>query len=111
MTELAAAAVSVALTVWAVAAWDIMRKWVQEKSAATLFRHQADFERLVSTRCDQFERAVQQKSEQQDARIETNKKAIENLAKEIDQEMQALRAQQVGVLSGMGGASQRRRFP
>lgn len=108
MNQFVAIALGVAAMAWALAAWDILRKWVANHSAATLFRRQADYERLVSSRCEQFERAVQDQIAAQADRLEVNRRAIENLAKELDEETKALRAQQAGVLSGM---QPRRRIP
>lgn len=108
MSDLAAIAFGLAVAAWALAAWDIARKWVADRSGIALHRKHDDFERLVSHRNEQHERAVQKKLEEQDARLGVNKLAIENLAKELEEEAKSLRAQQVGVLSGM---QQRRRFP
>lgn len=89
MSDLAAIALSAALTVWAVAAWDIARKWIAQRPAAALV------ERLgkVEERCAVVARA------------------IENLAEELAGKVKTLEAQQIGVLSGMSNANRSRSFP
>lgn len=95
MPNLAAIALAVAAIVWAVAAWDFGRKWLAERSARELHKRQ-----------DQWE-------EKNAERIENCRKAVENLAAEFADEIKTLRAQQVGLVSGMAGQARpgRRMFP
>lgn len=93
MTDLAAIALAVAAVIWAVAAWDFGRKWIAERSARELHKRQAEWE------------------DKNGERIENCRKAVENLAAEFAEEVKTLRAQQVGLVSGMGAARPTRRFP
>jgi hypothetical protein len=88
MNTIAAIAFSIAITAWAVAAWDIARKWVAQRPAA-----------LLVGRVEKLE-----------VRDGVLTRAIENLAKELAGEVQTLKAQQVGVLSNMSAANRPRSF-
>jgi hypothetical protein len=92
MGTTAAIALSIALSGWALAAWDIARKWIGNHSAAALHQRQLEHEDKTNKRLD------------------VHQKAIENLAHELAGEVASLKAQQVGVLSGMSNANQARRF-
>lgn len=86
MNNYAAIAFAVALTVWAVAAWDLGKKWLMQRPAA-----------LLISRLEKCE-----------ARTDVTARAVENLAKEFAEEVHTLKAQQVGVLSGMSAANRQR---
>lgn len=96
MSTLAAIVYAAAALAWAMVAWDLGRKWIADRSAVALHKRQAEWEAKQ-------EREVAQ----QNGRLEVNKLAIANLAKELDEELSSLRAQQVGVISGMSAAQKR----
>lgn len=81
---------AVPVTAWAVVAWDIGRKWIAERSAAALHLRQQQHEEAVARDFKDIRDANR-----------VTKLAIENLAKEVDENIATLRAQQVGLLSGM----------
>lgn len=101
MSELAAIACAVAVIAWAMAAWDIGRKWLGQRSAIALHERQKQFESSIVATVE----AVRERCERECA---VSKTAVANLAKELADEVQQLRAQQVGVVAGMQAAAQRR---
>jgi len=88
---LSAASLACAMAVWALVLLELGKRWISDHSSSALRKRQVEFEenldrRLMAT----------------DARVEVGRRAIENLAKEVDENISTLRAQQAGVLAGQG---------
>lgn len=96
MNDLVAIALSVPATAFAVATWDIGRRWVAERSAAALHLRQ-----------DEHEQRTAAAVEKVDGRCAVVARAVENLAKETAGENENLRAQLVGVVSATQGSRPR----
>jgi len=90
MNDYIAIGLAVVAIAWSVAMWDLCRRWIQDRSAAALHRRQ-----------DEYEEKLGREMKELRGLCNVQKLAIENLAKEVDENLAQLRAQQVGILSGM----------
>jgi hypothetical protein len=85
-----------AAAVWALVVLELGKRWIADHSASALRKRQGE-----------FEEGVEKRLHLTDERLEVNKRAISNLAKEIDEAISSMRAQQAGAMA-MGQTPPRR---